>query len=232
MRDLDLLVTLALNSYSKEIRQFDFFVVEVLSRPTYNFLPLVAIWFSLFFYTLTTQRRRIALEGLFAAFVALCGSQILQHLGPSHPRPVFDPDIKFVVPAGLGGTKFIPDYNSFPSDHSVLAFALTATIWRGSVRLGTAAALWSVAIICFARLYGGWHYLSDLIGGAVWGVSWVVIVARSSRWTAPFFEKLIELSVRFEAVFMACLLFLSYQLVTFFDDLRFLGGAIAKLFRS
>lgn len=64
------------------------------------------------------------------------------------------------------------DY-SFPSDHTVIAFALAVGLWIVSRRLGVVAVILA-AIEGFSRVYLGQHYPHDVLAGAV--VSTVVLV--------------------------------------------------------
>lgn len=61
---------------------------------------------------------------------------------------------------------------SFPSSHATLAFTLLPFIGQGpwSHLIGAAFAL--AALVAFARVYVGVHYVSDVIAGAVLG--WVI----------------------------------------------------------
>jgi membrane-associated phospholipid phosphatase len=59
------------------------------------------------------------------------------------------------------------DY-SFPSGHSVLVAAILVTLWRYYPRwypLYIAA----MATVTFLLLAGGWHFLSDIVAGGLWG---------------------------------------------------------------
>lgn len=226
LREWDIWLTVTANQFAGQYKPFDFFVVEILNRTTFNFLPVAAIWFAIFFVKPIEKHRILVLEGLLGAFIAVASSKILQTLGAQHPRPVFDPAIQFIPPSGLGRAPYIPEFSSFPSDHATLAFAMAACIWRFSPRLGALSGFWAVMVVCTVRFYGGWHYVSDLIGGAVWGISWVAIIAYAQRFTAKPIGWLTDFSVKHEPIFMAGLFFLSFQLITFFDDIRLLIGSI------
>ncbi len=115
-------------------------------------------------------RRR---EALF--LVAVLGGSILVNLAMKlffhRPRPV------------LPWAHVLPDY-SFPSGHSMnsLAFglALAIVVWRiRGPRWGTAAvvvAALASLTIGTSRIYLGYHYLTDVVGGFVAAILWVAIV--------------------------------------------------------
>ena len=59
---------------------------------------------------------------------------------------------------------------SFPSDHAVMAGAVTAGLWLVNRRLGVLAALAAV-MMAFARVYIAAHYLQDVLAGLVLGAA-------------------------------------------------------------
>jgi len=70
--------------------------------------------------------------------------------------------------------------SSFPSGHMVLAGALAGvfmSLYRASVRLLSALLLLAAGLLVF----GGWHFLSDVIAGAFAGVSAGILAGEA--WT-------------------------------------------------
>ena len=72
--------------------------------------------------------------------------------------------------------------DSFPSGHAVgsmsVASAAVVLAWRSSKRwLVLAAATAFVAIVGLSRAYFGLHYASDILGGWLLALAWVVLVA-------------------------------------------------------
>jgi len=94
----------------------------------------------------------------------------------------------------LAYAAFIEDGSSFPSGHATNIAALCTFFllfaWpfipRGLPRIAAAAlALSLVALIAFARLYLGLHYLSDVVAGAALGAIFGLAGAWLARRTTP-----------------------------------------------
>lgn len=63
---------------------------------------------------------------------------------------------------------------SFPSDHAVMAGAVTAGLWLVSKRLGIVAAV-AALLMGFARVYIAAHYPHDVLAGLAFGAGVVLI---------------------------------------------------------
>lgn len=71
-----------------------------------------------------------------------------------------------------------PDW-SFPSDHSAASMAIASALWfQDRKKMATTLFLAAVAI-CVARIFVGVHYVSDVIGGAIIGISAAYVVSIS-----------------------------------------------------
>jgi undecaprenyl-diphosphatase len=130
-------------------------------------VPIAAVIIATLFW----QRRRR--ESLFVA--AALGGSLVANLAMKlffhRPRPI------------LAWAHVLPDY-SFPSGHSMnsLAFTLALAIvaWRIlGARWGVAAVVAAVVVslaIGASRIYLGYHYLTDVVGGFMAAILWVAIV--------------------------------------------------------
>jgi membrane-associated phospholipid phosphatase len=122
-------------------------------------------------------RRRFR-AGMFLV-VASVGSLVLQgtmKLFFARPRPQ------------LAYANVLPDY-SFPSGHT-----MNAVIFYGAVALllwsmfGRRAGLLAIAVatvialgVGISRIYLGYHYLTDVVGGILSGLAWLVVVGAAFR---------------------------------------------------
>src|SRR5712664_485652 len=121
------------------------------------------------------RRQRLVLVAVIAAAGSLLLNQILILIW-SRPRP-------FAVQAAT--LLLRPSHDpSFPSDHATFAFAVAVALFLVSKRIGVPALILA-ALIGFARVYTGEHYVSDVVGGALIGMLATFSVARA-RVLEPF----------------------------------------------
>jgi undecaprenyl-diphosphatase len=82
----------------------------------------------------------------------------------NRPRPFADPSLSMNL------LFYKPTDPSFPSNLAAVVFGLALAIWLMNKRTGT----WLLGmsfVACFARVYVGIHYPSDILGGAAFAVA-------------------------------------------------------------
>jgi undecaprenyl-diphosphatase len=135
-------------------------------------VPFVSIMFVIAMAYLLYQHLRA--EALFLA-TAILGSIALNGILKvfiQRPRPP------------LPWAHVLPDY-SFPSGHSmnslVFYLAIALIIWtRAKAPAGSIAVIAALLIaisVGLSRIYLGYHYLSDVVGGFAAGLAWLLVVA-------------------------------------------------------
>jgi len=139
---------------------------------TLGSIPFVGALFVIAMVVLLARGERS--DALFLV-VAIGGSVALNNvlkLFIQRPRPV------------LPWAHVLPDY-SFPSGHSmnslVFYVAIALLIWaHAGERTGTVAVIGALVVsiaIGLSRIYLGYHYLSDVVGGFAAGLAWLFIVS-------------------------------------------------------
>jgi undecaprenyl-diphosphatase len=182
------------------------------------------IWF-LWFARPDLTSRACLLAGTLTAAVAGMTSRALQLAVPSHLRPLHNPQLDFVLPISVDPDA-LNHFNSFPSDHGVVFFGLSAIIYRMSPRLGFGAFIWATAIDT-ARIYEGYHFPSDIIASAGLGVLMVnLLLAAPVRRLA---QNALVVEQRFRPAFYMLAFLATYQIASLFDDVRELSRGLMRV---
>jgi len=227
MSALDSAVSHALASLNGLSPGFDAFVLALSSNALLKGGVMVALlWFAWFSdeqqacRARANRNRLVILSILLSCMAAELLSRVLSNALPFRPRPLFDTGLPFKLPAGVTLESLnLSAQSSFPSDHAVLFFALATGIWLVSRRAGLFAFAWATFAIALPRLYIGLHYLSDLVAGALIGIT----IALVGAWLLPRTRvvKTAVLHARTHPAFFYPAFFLAkFQLATMLVDLR------------
>ena len=167
------------------------------------------------------ERRQQIIIAITGAIVAVVVSRILQVTLPFHQRPLHAPELHFVVPLGVN-PQTLNMWNSLPSDHAAIYFALATAVWYQSRALGYAAMLWSLVLALLPRVYLGYHYPSDIIAGAVCGAVLMALVWHLTP-RGQTLGRIIAWERSHRLAFYAVAFLVTYELATLFFDLRHLA---------
>ncbi|MEX3764536.1 phosphatase PAP2 family protein [Paraburkholderia phenoliruptrix] len=173
-------------------------------------------------------RREVVIATVASGLLALFSGRLLAHFLPFRMRPAFSPELHLHFPFVPPNESMLATWSSFPSDHAMLWMSVAVGIFIVSRRIGTLALLYVVLFICLPRAYLGFHYPTDLLGGAAIGVVITYVMTRDavrSRYAAPVLSW-IERYPGASAMlgFVLCL-----ELVTQFDEIRNFATSVARI---
>lgn len=132
------------------------------------------------------RNREVGLAAVVAVVLAVAIRALIAN-SLARPRPFAAlPHIHHLAFGALPGLSFSGRAYSFPSGHAAMLFAFTGTVFfmRRHNRLALALLIISTLVI-IARVVGGFHYPTDVIGGALLGLT----VARLVAWQGDWIER-------------------------------------------
>lgn len=167
--------------------QFDQLMIGIASLGDIFSLVLVAITL-----TIIRRTRKAGMVFLMALVIISISTMYLKNLfGRLSPAYLNKPNIYIPKNFSIEADSFAPTSRdfSYPSNHmaatTALAFIAGFIISRRSIIAGLL--IWLFPIINgFARLYMMQHYLSDIIGGFLWGLIICLILANLLKLDQPF----------------------------------------------
>ena len=176
------------------------------------------MWYAWFRHT---SRRRHLIATLLGSFVAMATARALASLLPYRARPLHMAELELLPPFGMAP---VADQgwwasSAFPSDHAVLFFALAAGLCIVHRRLGIVALVYVSLLIALPRVYLGLHYPTDILAGALLGVT-LIRLANSQRLLSPLAEPLLTAFERQPAWCYPALFLVTYQIADMFESSR------------
>jgi undecaprenyl-diphosphatase len=157
---------------------------------------------------------------LLATTLSLIVGRLLQNYIES-PRPLMVPEVAAAFPPTFHTYRL--DWNSFPSDHMALYFAIALGVYQVRRSLGWVLMAWCIGGVGLARVYTGYHYPLDLLGGVAVAVASVTLVWQRQTWLRPGCTTVLRVASRYPAMAMTAAFFLCFQIATVFNTLRELG---------
>jgi membrane-associated phospholipid phosphatase len=221
-----------LNSFSQRSWLFDHVVSTFEGEALLKGGVLTAfLWWAWFWENGRKDRdRAILIAGSMSAIVSLAICRIAAFVLPYRERPAFAASLHFQRPLGIDPNTLI-SWSSFPSDHAGIFISLATTIFFVSRRAGVLAIVYTMAAICFPRVYTGDHYPSDIAAGLAIGfaVTWLMLRPSLRDVLAKWPLRLLEAKPAFFYVgaYLASLL-----LTTNFDVVRRAGAVLFRGLRT
>ncbi|MCU1291577.1 MAG: phosphoesterase PA-phosphatase related protein [Bryobacterales bacterium] len=214
---IDRMIVTHLNHFAGRSTFIDAVILLLADEALWAVLLVCCLWYFWFRKSSDVQRvRERLLAGVLGTAISGAVSRILQVTVHSHARPLHDPSLGFHVILGVDPEAH-NHWNSFPSDHAAIYFAL-ATITAGQSRVAGGVAYILAFLSAFARVYAGYHWPSDIFGGAATGIACVLLTrvllpSRPITWA-------LQLESRKPAAFYSAAFLLCYMVATLFIDTR------------
>jgi undecaprenyl-diphosphatase len=217
-----------LHRFIGESPNIDKLIAACLNSGLIKFGPIVFAICWLWFENGPNQERnhRSLVGAIFAGTIGIFLGRVLALTLPFRERPAYRVDLQLLYPFDPG----LRTWSAFPSDHAVMAFALAASLYRVSPRFGIFAFVHAALVICFPRVYFGFHHPSDVIAGALIGVTVALAVARmpiaeeKSRWVLSFEH---QRPAWFYAIGFVAL----YEITDMFNDFRWAASTVFAALR-
>jgi undecaprenyl-diphosphatase len=232
MNPFDSSIITFLNSFARHSWAFDTFVYLISGNDLLKGGVVVAlIWWTWFRPNADKEdTRQHLICAIFACLVAVVIARALALMLPFRERPMVVAALHFQRPYGADDGGLI-DWSSFPSDHAAVFFSLAMSIvfvWRAA---GIAALSYVFLFIAMPRLYLGFHYPTDILGGALIGIA-LALMARAKLfcdWVRSFIMPWLQ---RSPGSFYACLFILTFQIATIFQSMRKIAHFLFLLLQS
>lgn len=190
---------------------------------------LMALFWAAWFRKLSNEAmiQEALVATLIACMLGLGIGRALVYTLPYRARPIDNTVFKYNVPYPVDRSD-AHDWSSFPSDHAILFVALAAGIFCAWRFAGAIALVYVAVVVCFPRLYLGYHYLTDLLVGALIGAGIVWLFNQPQIRT-----QITRIPLRFHRqkpqLFYAVLFLLSYQIAELFNPARHVMSAVRNL---
>lgn len=115
-------------------------------------------------------KKEQVIHAIFASFIAWLIARFIKILIPT-VRP-------FIVDGNAAIVLFRPNDGSFPSEHTVIAFALAVTVFLHDRKVGWLFLL-TALLIGIARVFANVHYPIDILGGAFLGTLVALVIEKT-----------------------------------------------------
>ena len=161
----------SINQLSGRCSPIDLLMVLISNKIRYVFIfVLIFMWFRNDFY------KKLSFNAVISAGITLVLNTLIK-LFYFKPRPFVKRRVGILIPSKMDST--------FPSKHTLLAFAISTSIFLHERILGSI--MWVLSVLTgFSRIWVGHHYPSDIIGSAFIGTMISITLDRISRFANYF----------------------------------------------
>ena len=186
LKAYDLSVVLWLNKWVGRYQPLDEFTELIVSDyfiPVILALTLLGMWFSGKDCTSRQRNQRAVMTAIVALGFANLAILLINDYY-FRPRPFSEVDLTMLF--------YRPTDSSFPANPAALSFALAFGVWQSWKPMGIIL-LFLGGIWSLSRVYVGIFYLSDIMAGALIGITISDIATLGLRWLEPLPTALVRL---------------------------------------
>jgi undecaprenyl-diphosphatase len=165
------------------------------------------------------NRRRTIVAIFTGTLLALLVSRTIANIAPFRIRPMYDlslPHHPFAFPTRAN----LEDWSSFPSDTAAYFFSLGFGLAYLLRRYAVLILLYVAAWICFPRVFLGVHYTSDIVVGAMIGITLAWISVRSKWLRTGVADRVLAFMDASPGIFYATAFLVCFEMAALFDDIR------------
>jgi undecaprenyl-diphosphatase len=218
-----------LNQFAHQSRFFDGTMAALARHVVFKGWVMVSVFWWVWFQPgdANLRNRKTVVATMVGAVLCVVVGRLLADCLPFRVRPMNSAELGLVLPYEVSGDPF-RRWSSFPSDHAMVFFAMSTGLWHVSKILGAASTLYVACVIALPRIYLGYHYPTDIIGGALLGILFAYLANLDgvrARLAGPAMR---WLAAR-PASFYTCFFLFSMGLASLFDQLRDLAGTLLAL---
>ena len=174
--------------------------------------------------------RQHIIATLLSSLIAVAVARLMVLALPFRPRPLHEASLNLVLPYGVSDSA-LGKLSSFPSDHAVLFFSLATGIFFVSMRVGLLAFLYVAVFIALPRIYLGLHYPTDILVGAVLGMT-IGWMANHYLPQTKSIQSLTNFSYSKPGFFYPWFFLITYQIAELFQSSRDAVGGVFKLLKN
>jgi undecaprenyl-diphosphatase len=219
LRELDLSIFHAINGFCGQNLKLDQFVFHFNTLRGSAFMGTFGV---LWFQRADDQarRRETLVIMLFAILLSIVAARAMAILLPFRIRPMFISDIGYHAPLfSVVANIIFEDWSSFPSDTATYFFVLATGFWFLSRWWGFLWVCYSI-IVVLGRVYFGIHYPSDVLVGALLGISVAVVMISNEFLRARIASPIVAAERRAPAIFYGLLFPILFETGTVFHFTR------------